>query len=588
VSPPAPPKPPTRNAEVSPKDLTEPFIEGADSNQWALKIELTVTARELDVFITDPNYLAHITAGKVTTEMLSKGAPKPTTLDVTGGTFCLLQPDRERSDGWRMIYSLVAKTVGGHEYTYEGFKTVQRGSLLHAWPELSTLYTTVYDGEDVVALGIVKVSFPGFLSLLKTMKVVPPERRSGSRLQRYRFMSAFLRRLVPAFGPWPLGESVAFNSIPPKAIPRSASLPLKATLYCHGDFENPSWDERDGDDVWLKLRHYGTEPAGPPVMVTHGLLMSTAAYLVTTIHQNLTEYLLDRGYDVWLFDYRASTDLPSARSNFTLDDVANQDWPTAVAKVVELTRSDVNVVGHCMGSLTFQMAVLAGLEHVRSAVCSQVTLHIVAPRYNRLTAKLRVAKRLKRFGFRTIQPETINDGFDRFIDLLLRLNPYIPEGQRCSLAVCRWVTAFCGPTHRHEQLNLETHRDIVNLFGPGDLKALSHIALMIRKGHAVDFEGNDAYLRHPGRMKVPIRFLAGLENKIFLPEGSKRTIEWLKENKHYQCDRVELEQYAHLDGFIGQNAPREVFPKIGDFLDKFQPGPLKAGPASPAADPAGS
>jgi len=384
-------------------------------------------------------------------------------------------------------------------------------------------------------------------------------------------MSSFLRRLLPIYGPWPLGESAAFRSIPAGKASRPMTAPLKEVHYCH---EYGDWDDRMADDVWLRLRRYGNGTKGP-VMVTHGLLMSTAAYLITTIDQNLTEYLVDHGYDVWLFDYRASTDLPSALSNFTLDDIATADWPEAVGFVKNRTGRDVEVVGHCMGSLTLQMALLAdsknnpsrGLQGVRAAVCSQVTVHVEARFYNRMTAALRVAKRLQRVGFRTIQPETTPDALDWLIDLILRLNPFVPRGQRCSLAVCHWVTAFCGPTHRHEQLNLETHRNIVNLFGPGDLKALKQIARIIRHKTAVSSKGADDYLPNVQQLKdLPILFLAGDYSRIFPAAGARKIHNCLQDNGCTKSKLVSLPQYAHLDGFIGENSSCEIFPIIEEFL----------------------
>ena len=43
-----------------------------------------------------------------------------------------------------------------------------------------------------------------------------------------------------------------------------------------------------------------------------GFGMSSHSFLASTIEQNLTEFLADQGYDIWLFDYRAGIDLPSS------------------------------------------------------------------------------------------------------------------------------------------------------------------------------------------------------------------------------------------------------------------------------------
>ena len=128
------------------------------------------------------------------------------------------------------------------------------------------------------------------------------------------------------------------------------------------------------DKVQLRLTRYCGGTKGP-VMMSPGFGVSTMSFSTDTIDTNLPEYLYANGYDVWLFDYRASPDLPSAATLFSLDDIARKDYPAAVAKVREVSgASSVQMVAHCVGSMTFLMAMMAGLEGVRSAICSQLGL----------------------------------------------------------------------------------------------------------------------------------------------------------------------------------------------------------------------
>ena len=296
--------------------------------------------------------------------------------------------------------------------------------------------------------------------------------------------------------------------------------------------------------------------------------MSSAHYVVPTIETNLAEYLVENGYDVWLFDYRASTDLPSARTSFTIDDLALEDWPTAVDEVRAATGApDVQVIAHCVGSLSLQMALLAGMTGVRSAICSQVTVHPSMHWFSRAKAGGRMSKVMAGFGMRTIEPGLKATGGDRLLDLLIELNPLL-KGQRCHNPVCRWVFAFFGPTHEHAQLNDATHTQIAALFGVGGLRALHHLALIVRRKGAVDHEGRDVYLPHVERMAIPITFLVGDRNRIFLPEGSARTLAWLREaNDPSLYERLDLPGYAHLDALIGRDAATEVFPHLVRALD---------------------
>ncbi len=86
-----------------------------------------------------------------------------------------------------------------------------------------------------------------------------------------------------------------------------------------------------GGDARLKLTRYKGGSKGP-VLLAPGFAMAARSYLGRTTPMNLTEHLFEHGYDVWLFDYRASIDLPSAHTDFTLDEIATVDWPAAVAR----------------------------------------------------------------------------------------------------------------------------------------------------------------------------------------------------------------------------------------------------------------
>ena len=143
---------------------------------------------------------------------------------------------------------------------------------------------------------------------------------------------------------------------------------------------------RTDDDVELRLTRFNGGPKGP-VILSPGFGNSGHAYLMDTIEQNFPEYLHAHGYDVWVLDYRASPSLASAATQFTLDDIAKHDYPAAVAKVREMSGAEsVQVMAHCIGSITMLMSLALGLEGVRHGVASQVTLHPRAGTVNEMRA----------------------------------------------------------------------------------------------------------------------------------------------------------------------------------------------------------
>ena len=91
-----------------------------------------------------------------------------------------------------------------------------------------------------------------------------------------------------------------------------------------------------GDGVKIKLTRYAGGARGP-VVLAPGFSVRASSFATDTVEQNLVEALCARGYDVWLFDYRASPDSGSPIAPFTIDDIARVDWPAAVRFILETT-----------------------------------------------------------------------------------------------------------------------------------------------------------------------------------------------------------------------------------------------------------
>src|SRR5207302_6987776 len=157
-----------------------------------------------------------------------------------------------------------------------------------------------------------------------------------------------------------LDEPGSFPEAPRKPPPVREPKDPDGIWWCDGRHRWHSGDKL-GKHAFLRLTRYdGSRKADGsgkgPVMLATGFGMSSPSFLAPTIVTNLTEFLFDRGYDVWLFDYRSGIDLPSSNKEFTIDDIARDDWRLAVKQVLELTgRDDVQAFGHCVGSVSLQM-----------------------------------------------------------------------------------------------------------------------------------------------------------------------------------------------------------------------------------------
>jgi cholesterol oxidase len=519
-----------------------------------LDFTVTVSSDDLDAMLSDPAHQARID-GTITCPTLSL---QP--MAVANGVFHLLVKDPTRVNARLMTYVMLARAADGKSYRVDGFKLIENDKQLEIWADTTTLFTTITDvsgaAEQVVGTGILHILPADFLHQMTTMQVTNAATPLDALVGLARFGLFFAGALFQTYG-GVLAVSNELQTDAPPRIRRPLRLPVPDVHFFLTD-----------DGTTLKLTRYRGGAKGP-VLLSPGFGTSTLAYTIDTIDTNLPEALCAAGYDVWLFDYRASPDLASARTQFTLDDVARRDYPAAVAQVQSVSGAvTVQVMAHCVGSMTFLMAMLSGLQGVRSAIASALTLYPVSPIGNRIRAGLDLGQLLV-----NAHVDTLTTDFDRenaldvIIDGVLRL---FPSTEQCDSAVCRRILGIYGDVYKHAQLNDATHRAIHEMFGVANVRTFNHISLIVRTGHPVDSAGGETYMNHLDRLAIPITFIHGAENNLFLPDGSlqtERALAFANDATLYQ--RVVFPHYAHMDCFIGKNASVDIFPTIVAELDRF-------------------
>lgn len=322
------------------------------------------------------------------------------------------------------------------------------------------------------------------------------------------------------------------------------------------------------DGVTLRLTRFEGGSKGP-VILSPGFGTSALAYTIDTTDTNFPEYLYEHGYDVWVLDYRASPALASGRTQFTLDDIARYDYPAAVAEVRERSGADsVQIVAHCVGSLTMLMSLGLGLPGVRSVVASQVTLHPRGGTLNELRAGIYAGDLIQLLGIDTLSTEFDDDPtwLESLYDRALAIYPSGDEP--CERPFCRRVMFMYGEVYDHDQLNDATHDHIEEAFGVANMTTLRHVTKILREDHAVSMDGDFDYLDDVEGLRVPIAFIHGEHNRLFIPEGSRLTYEFLRERNGPELySRHVIPGYSHMDCFIGKDAARDVYPLITAQLD---------------------
>ncbi|HJZ78133.1 MAG TPA: alpha/beta fold hydrolase [Vicinamibacterales bacterium] len=520
-----------------------------------LDFTVTVSSDNLDDMLSNPAHAARID-GTIACPALS---PQP--LQVSGGTFHLLVKDPTRVNARLMTYRMIGVAADGKRYRVDGFKVIQDDRHLEIWDDTTTLFTTVTDvngaAETVIGKGILHILPADFMKQMTTMEVTGAATPLDALRGMVAFGSFFAGALFDTYG----GVLVRSNELQPDGQPRQRR-PLKMSAPEVHFFAT-------ADGVELRLTRYKGGAKGP-VMLAPGFGTSTLAFSIDTVDTNLPEALFAAGYDVWLFDYRASPDLASSRTQFTLDEIAKQDYPAAVAKVREIAQvPTVQVMAHCVGSMTLLMSLLSGLQGVRSAVCSALTFFPISPMANRIRANLDLGKLLTAAHVETLTTDFDSQKLqDRLVDMVLKT---FPSPEQCTSAVCRRILGIYGEVYKHAMLNDATHNAIHEMFGVANVSTFNHLAAMVRAEKIVDKNGDDTYLTPENlkRLTLPITFLHGAENNLFLPEGSLKTLKTLAQaNDALLYDRIEFPNYAHMDCYMGRDASRDIFPTIVSALDR--------------------
>ena len=286
----------------------------------------------------------------------------------------------------------------------------------------------------------------------------------------------------------------------------------------------------------------------PPVVLIHGYSASSTTYAHPALPNGLAHTLCDAGRDVWLLDMRSSSGMPTARGNWTFEEMATHDIPVAVRHVAGMVGGKVDVVAHCMGAAMFSMAVLASTvaksdpkfgpspkqnllhQNIGRVVLSQVGPALVMSPANVLRAYvMRYIQYFLPLEDYVFSPEGDTSAIGGLMDRVLatmpldrdefkRENPFWPPGQ---------FTPWVGTRHRIDALYAKTF-SLMNLsddvlahiddfFGPLSVQTVSQVIHFARTNVVTDKSGFNQYLvpkRVEKRLTFPILSIHGEENGL--------------------------------------------------------------------------
>jgi len=550
------------------RDFTEPqgtdlalyqaAAKRGEAQNSPIEFTLTITANDLNRLIKEPAHAATLVG------TLDAPALSPYPLTASNGVFNLFEQYEQQVGVRHMNYDMKLTAEDGRDYYFSAFKTVpEDNGVLNIWPDTSTLYVTLYQGPDktgtVIGSGVMHIEPADFAKQMTTMKVLNA-RSERERIEALaRFGKFFAGILWESYGGVFAGD-IYFN---PDAPPRH-KRPLDAPVPTVHFFETE-------DHVQLRLTRYQAGSKGP-VMLVHGLGVGSNIFSTDTIQTNLLEYLCKHEYDVWLLDFRVSILLPASKQEWNGDQIAQYDYKAAIAQIRQATGAlDVQCVVHCYGATTFFMSLLAGLADVRSVVCSQIAADTVVATATGIKAGLHLPGGLDALGVKslTAYADSKESWFNKLYDKALNVYARIEAQGYCTNPVCHRITFMYASLYRHDTLNETLHDNLHELFGSSNIQTFEHLALICRKGHLVDFKGNDVYMPHFNRLQLPICFISGADNQCYLPESTGKTYDRLVALHGPELfSRHVVPGYGHIDCMFGKNAVVDVYPLILDHLEK--------------------
>ncbi|MBV8279015.1 MAG: hypothetical protein JO170_27650 [Verrucomicrobia bacterium] len=304
-----------------------------------------------------------------------------------------------------------------------------------------------------------------------------------------------------------------------------------------------------------------------PVVITPGTAMTALSYCIDTVPTNFVEYLVEEGYDVWLFDWRTSPLLASHELPYSLDDVARYDWPAAISEVRRRTSAQrVSVVSHCLSAPCFLFSLLRGyVDHdvIKAFVASQVALHFRMTMVHQLKLRTRVDRLLPGKDMIHQKPSKVSAQISDFAISLLSL--ILPRSFSCDNPACYRHSSTFGEVVEHTRLNAPTHALMGELIPECLTAFLKDVAVHARTESALEEDD----FNHLNRLNLPIHFLAGSMNRMFVPAATELSYLTLCEaNGPENYRRTVFRGFGHLDCFLSEAARNEIWPEILNTLDR--------------------
>ena len=333
-------------------------------------------------------------------------------------------------------------------------------------------------------------------------------------------------------------------------------------------FETVEFDAFDGVKCNLKHLISSNSEKGPVILV-HGAGVRANIFNPPS-PDNIISMLAAEGYDVWLENWRGSIEFEP--NHWNLDQVALNDHPAAIKKIVSITgASEVKAIIHCQGSTSFMISAALGLvPEVKTIISNAVSLHPVVPKYSEI--KLNYYLPFVKLLFPFLNPAwglhapDLKSKLLRFVVSATHREDDTLVGKFVSFTYgAGWPALWLL-----ENLDQKTMDWIQHEFAEVPLTFFDQIKKCVRKEVLVPLDSSigETYLDVPPKTDARIVLFGGEQNLCFHPDSQRKTFDYLNGIKPGFHKLYILDNYSHLDVFLGKNAHKDVFPTMINELNQ--------------------
>ena len=563
-----------------------------DGQEYDFEFVVTIESDDIETMINDPSHSA-----KLSGYVLCKGLSSEP-LPISSGVFNLFVDSESEIDGKEMRYNFKMDSVEGKCYRFQGTKYIKKTSVIETgWENTTTLYVHIFSGaqsaEVEIASGILKITVKDLSKQIPDIKITNTDSWLVQTKWKAKFYKFFAETIWYTYFSV-LGKDDLLNPDNPRQI--------RELNVCGAIAE--TYPVLTSDNVPLTLTRYNAGPKGP-LLCLHGLSNGRSLFNIDTIPVNFVEFFGQSGYDIWLLDDRQSLftyhTTPPICHREGIDSIGKYDVPAAVDAVLEMTgKKNLQVFAHCQGAFATEMAIARGLvkDKIRAFVASQSIFTPVGSTFNWLKSVALGYDQVRNVLDATVgipvvtaYTDTKAGVLDTMLNCAVRGIAYsaTPREEHGESAVCHRISTFYGVLFQHDNVNVETHKTLHELFGIGHGSYCHHMMMFLNNEKLVDKSGEDVYI--PGvdskgnfevdvrdhdwvrHVDIPMYLLIGSENQVFRPPGVERTYEMLKK-LHPDQDYIyaNILGYGQIDILFGKNAVTDVWPGVLSFLDKYAEG----------------